>query len=91
MNAVVNIAPGLPALVRSAAQKLASAETSAEVLDAKEAATAAYDMAKVAGRLARAKQAHDELITAVYRAQADALDIECAAKRRLAVEYDAAQ
>lgn len=31
------------------------------------------------------------LITAVYRAQADALEIEAQAKRRLADEYDAAQ
>lgn len=41
--------------------------------------------------MAKAKQAHDEVITAVYRAQADALEIESMAKRRLADEYDAAQ
>lgn len=35
--------------------------------------------------------AHDELIAAAYRAQADALEIEAQAKRRLADEYDAAQ
>jgi hypothetical protein len=51
----------------------------------------AYDAAKSAGRLARAKQAHDEVISTVYRAQADALEIESMAKRRLADEYDAAQ
>lgn len=33
----------------------------------------------------------DELIAAAYRAQADALEIESRAKRRLADEYDAAQ
>jgi hypothetical protein len=49
------------------------------------------DSAKRAARLARAKQAHHDLIGAVYRAQADALDIEAQAKRRLADEYDAAQ
>jgi hypothetical protein len=42
-------------------------------------------------RLAKAKQAHDDLISAAYRAQADALEIEAQAKRRLADEYDAAQ
>ena len=48
-------------------------------------------MAKKAARLAKAKQAHDDLIAATYRAQADALEIESQAKRRLADEYDAAQ
>ena len=37
------------------------------------------------------RNAHSEIITAVYRAQADALEIESLAKRRLADEYDAAQ
>lgn len=91
MNAPARIEPGLPSLVRTAAQKLASAETAAEVLDARDAASVAYDAAKSAARIARAKQAHDEIIGAVYRAQADALAIESAAKSRLADEYDAAQ
>ena len=39
----------------------------------------------------RAKTAHDDLIAATHRAQADALEIEAQAKRRLAEEYDAAQ
>ena len=81
----------LPALVRNAAAKLARAETSAEVLDARREASFAYDAAKLQGRIAKAKQAHDEIIVAVMHAQADALDIESAAKRRLADEYDAAQ
>jgi NADH:ubiquinone oxidoreductase subunit E len=51
----------------------------------------AYDAAKTAARLHKAKNAHDELIAAVHRAQADALEIEAGAKRRLADEYDAAQ
>lgn len=89
---VHNAAPaGLPELVRTAASKLAAAESSAEVLDARYMATAAYDAAKSAARIAKAKQAHDEVISAVYRAQADALEIESVAKRRLADEYDAAQ
>lgn len=41
--------------------------------------------------MARAKQAHDDVISAVYRAQADALLIEARAKVRLADEYDTAQ
>jgi hypothetical protein len=93
MNALTPItaANSLPAMVRNAATKLAQAETAAEVLDARDHASVAYDAAKAAGRLARAKQAHDEVISTVYRAQADALEIEGAAKRRLADEYDAAQ
>jgi hypothetical protein len=92
MNALQPItAPSLPALVRAAADKLANAETAAEVLDARDAARFTYDAAKSAARLAKAKGAHDEIMIAVMHAQADALDIESAAKRRLADEYDAAQ
>jgi hypothetical protein len=54
-------------------------------------ASFAYDAAKKTARLMKAKQAHDDLIAATYRAQADALEIEAQAKRRLADEYDAAQ
>lgn len=82
---------GLPALVDRAAQALASARTAAEVLEAKELAGFAYDAAKRVGRIAKAKDAHDTLIAAAHRAQADALLIESQAKRRLADEYDAAQ
>ena len=93
MNQLQQIAApiSLPALVRNAAEKLARAETSAEVLDARREASFVYDAAKLQGRIAKAKQAHDEIIVAVMHAQADALDIESAAKRRLADEYDAAQ
>lgn len=79
------------ALVQSAASKLAEARSAAEVLDARDRAALAYDMAKSAARLARAKKAHDEVIVAAYRMQGDALKIESAAKHRLADEYDAAQ
>ncbi len=89
--AVLDESASLPALVRRAASQLASATTAAEVLDARVMASVAYDVAKAAGRLAKAKQAHDDVIAAVYRAQADALEIESMAKRRLADEYDAAQ
>lgn len=81
----------LPALISSAAGRLASATSAAEVLDARDAASVAYDAAKKAARLAKAKGAHDQLIATAHRAQADALEIEAAAKRRLADEYDAAQ
>ncbi|MGH6979515.1 MAG: hypothetical protein ACRED4_09520 [Brevundimonas sp.] len=81
----------LPALVQRAADQLAKATTAAEVLDARDMASTSYDAAKTAARIARAKGAHDELIAKVHRAQADALEIEAMAKRRLADEYDAAQ
>ena len=81
----------LPQLVAKAAAALANARTAAEVLDARELASFAYDMAKRAARMQKAKSAHDELIAAAHRAQADALEIEAQAKRRLADEYDAAQ
>ncbi|WP_353641343.1 MT-A70 family methyltransferase [Mesorhizobium sp. WSM2239] len=81
----------LPALIRQAADALAGAQTAAEVLDARDKATLAYDAAKRASRMQRAKRAHDDIIAATHRAQADALEIEAAAKRRLADEYDGAQ
>ena len=83
--------PDLPGLIDRAASMLAGAKTAAEVLEAREFAGLAYDAAKRATRLSRAKSAHDDLIAAAHRAQADALEIEAAAKRRLADEYDAAQ
>jgi hypothetical protein len=82
---------GLPALIDRAARALSNARTSGEVLEARDAAQVAYDAAKLAGRMARAKKAHDEVIAAVYRAQGDALLIEARAKMRLADEYDEAQ
>jgi hypothetical protein len=92
MNAIVqSSAITLPALVDRAVSALANARTAAEVLEARDLASIAYDAAKKAARLGKAKKAHDELIAAAYRAQADALAIEAEAKRRLADEYDAAQ
>lgn len=81
----------LPALVDRASQALAGARTAAEILDARDLATIAYDAAKRAARMQRAKHAHDEVLDAVRRAGADALIIESQAKARLADEYDAAQ
>lgn len=92
MNHISTIeAASLPSLIDRASRALSNARTSAEVLEAREMASLAYDMAKRSARLSKAKQAHDELIGAVYRAQADALEIESQAKRRLADEYDDAQ
>ncbi|WP_424931921.1 hypothetical protein [Amaricoccus macauensis] len=81
----------LPSLIDRAATMLSGAKTAAEVLEAREAAGFAYDVAKRSARMQRAKSAHDDLIAAAHRAQADALEIESLAKRRLADEYDAAQ
>jgi hypothetical protein len=81
----------LPRLIERAAAMLAGAKTAAEVLEAREAAGLAYDAARRAARLKTAKAAHDDLVAAAHRAQADALEIEALAKRRLADEYDAAQ
>lgn len=93
MSTALQIQPAiaLTALVDRASRALAGARSAAEVLEARDMASVAYDAAKKAARLGKAKQAHDELIAAAYRAQADALEIEAGAKRRLADEYDAAQ
>jgi len=92
MNMVATIPSGdLPALIRRAADQLVSATNAAEILEARDMASVAYDASKKAARLAKAKGAHDELLAKAHRAQADALEIEAAAKRRLADEYDAAQ
>ena len=81
----------LPALVDRAAAVLSNARSSAEVLEARDMASVAYDAAKKAARFAKAKNAADSLIAAAHRAQADALTIEAQANGRLADEYDAAQ
>ncbi|NGM47928.1 hypothetical protein G5B31_20635, partial [Rhodobacter sp. SGA-6-6] len=67
------------------------ARSSAEMLEARDLARVAYDAAKIASRMAKAKQAHDSLIADVHRAQANALAIRARAEFRLAEEYDAAQ
>lgn len=93
MNAVarINEFVALPALIDRAAKALAGARSSAEILEARDMAGVVYDAAKKAARLMKAKGAHDALIAATNRAQADALEIEAGAKRRLADEYDTAQ
>ncbi len=78
-------------LIDRAAKALAGAVTAAQVLDARDQVGRAYDEIKRQLRIHNAKRAHDDIIAAAHRAQADALDIEAAAKRRLADEYDGAQ
>ena len=94
MTALAPLSPDaqdLPSLIDRAATMLTGAKTAAEVLEARDMAGLAYDVAKRAARLQRAKSAHDDLVAAAHRAQAHALEIEACAKRRLADEYDAAQ
>jgi hypothetical protein len=91
MAPIIESGSSLPALVDRAAKALSEARSSAEILEARDRANVAYTAAKMAARLAKAKGAHDALIAAAHRAQADALEIEAGAKRRLADEYDAAQ
>ena len=90
--AIVNDADdSIPRVIDHATAALTSARSAGELLEARDLASFAYDAAKRAARLAKAKNAHDELIAAAHRAQADALTIEALAKRRLADEYDSAQ
>ena len=91
LTPIPRLSLSLPSLIDRAAMMLSGAKNAAEVLEAREVAGLAYDVAKRAARLQRAKSAHDDLIAAAHRAQADALEIEAAAKRRLADEYDGAQ
>lgn len=93
MNQIATFGPSesLPVLIDRATAALDSARTSAEVLEARDMARVAYDAAKSAGRMARAKQAHDSLIADVHRSQAHALAIRARAEMRLAEEYDDAQ
>lgn len=93
MNALtpIDAVNACPAILDRVTSILASARNAAEVIEAKELAGAAFDQARRAARLAKAKGAHDDLISTAYRMQADALELEARAKRRLADEYDAAQ
>jgi hypothetical protein len=77
----------LPSLIDRAASMLSGAKTAAEVLEAREVAGLAYDVAKRAARLQRAKSAHDDLVAAAHRAQAHALEIEA---RACAASYSSA-
>ena len=89
-NAIVQ-SERLPRLIEQAAAALAQATTAAEVLEAVELADVAYSAAKMASRLAKAKEAHDTVRAACRKATADALIIGEQARCRLVDEYDAAQ
>lgn len=89
--AIIEATASLPAMVQRAASQLAAATNYAEILEARELASAGYDEVKRATRFAKAKGAHDDLMANLHRRQADFLEIEAMAKRRLADEYDAAQ
>ncbi len=91
-QAVSVVQPGhLVALIEDAVSTLTNARSAGEILDARDKAALVYDVAKRAARLAKAKDAHNTVVAAAHRAQAQALEIEAGAKRRLADEYDAAQ
>jgi hypothetical protein len=81
----------LPALIDRASKALQSARSAAEVLEAGRQADVAYAASKIAGRMAKQTRAHDTVIAACLRAQADASEIEACAKRRLSDEWNAAQ
>lgn len=91
MNLTLSPTDTLPRLIDKATAALEGARNSAEVLEARDMARVAYDAAKSAGRIAKAKTAHDSIISEVHRAQAHALAIRARAEMRLAEEYDAAQ
>lgn len=78
-------------MVRKAASYLEGAVSHAEVLDAKRMAQAVFTTAKAQARMAKAKEAHSEVIRAIRSTQAQALEIEAKANERLADEFDAAQ
>lgn len=91
MNLTLTPKETLPSLIDKATAALEGARNSAEILEARDMARVAYDAAKSAGRIAKAKTAHDSIISEVHRAQAHALAIRARAEMRLAEEYDAAQ
>ena len=73
MSNVTTVQPErLPALIERAAAALAQATTAAEILDAHDQAKVAYDVAKLAARLLKAKEAYDEVVAACRKTMADA-------------------
>jgi len=81
----------LPSLIDRGTAILNGAKSAAEILEARDIGSVSYDAAKIALRLQKSKGAHDTIISATHRMQANALELEAGAKRRLADEYDAAQ
>lgn len=81
----------LPILIERASRTLLEAKSSGEVLEARDMARVAYDAAKSALRMEKARRAHDEIIAAILRAQGEASFVRSRAEMRLADEMDAAQ
>lgn len=81
----------LPILIDRASRALLDAKTSAEVLEARDMARAAYDAAKSKGRYAKGKEAYDEVMEAVRAAQGKAQEIAIRAEMRFIEEYDSAK
>jgi hypothetical protein len=81
----------LPTIMSRASRLLSEATTSAELLEARDTFNLAYDVAKSAGRMARKKAEHDEVMAALLRAQGDCLIGQARAKMLLADAYDDAQ
>lgn len=91
-KATDDIAPAtLTALVDRAAKLLSGVRTAAVVLEAREVAGAASDLAKRQARIERKRKARDEIVRAYERIQGDALEVRTQADTCLAVEYHAAQ
>jgi phage N-6-adenine-methyltransferase len=88
---VIPTSDAITAILARASSTLDAAKSSAEILEARDAASFAYDAAKSAARINRAKGAHDDLVQAAHRLQGAALRIDARAKVRLAEEIDAAQ
>lgn len=92
MNQVATIeGSALPAMIEHAAQMLAEAKTSAEILVARHLADEVYSEAKRTARVSQKAAAHADVIARAHRAQADALLIISKADAQIADEYGAAQ
>lgn len=90
MNALTQ-AGSTTALIVAARDRLATATTAAEVLDARDLADVAYSAAKAAANFAKVKGAAEDVIKAAWRLQADAVEIAAEARLRLEGEYSEAQ
>jgi hypothetical protein len=90
-NVTIPTAQNLPALIDKAAQTLAGARTAAEVLQAADMASVAYDAAKRASRRAELSDAVGDLTDRIRQAQGMALEIEFQAKKIFAERYSEAQ
>jgi hypothetical protein len=89
MNLIVGPSETLPTLIDKATAALEGARNSAEILEAREMARVAYNAAKSAARIMKAKTAHDNVVAGILVAQAEAVAIRARAEMRLAEEYDA--